>query len=646
MTNENPRKRQNKARDRQTQRKQREAMAIRMVDPDNVPPREPVVPTDESETEPRSFDAMARPRTRTNTPRTTSRHEAITRQRSARYTPRNSRTDTTRRPSSRKPINMEHIGQLDWYDIRQMIGLWLKDVVWYIRKHPIIVQSIVVMMILVVIIHYASFALSGRIFPYVKAMGVDVGGLTTQEAEDKLRAVWDAGYTIELWVADEKVASPTAQQMGFELDVPATISQAQSVSFGAIPFGRDVAPVVMLEEITATDFLLNFADEVYQSPINALYEWQNSTLTGLSGGAGRELNYTRTTDKLNAHMTDVVVNKRFDLEMSVLLPVNDDPEPYLNDVMRIVRQPLELRGYDPYTNQFFTWAVDRDTFTSWLMAGDESLILREDTFSQFVNEINTTLNPSDSNLRYIEPIEATDKVNIAIAEGQTRIDLRVRYRPTVYEVERGDTGFRIARRTGIPFFQIRDANSGRNLDILSVGDILNLPSRDIALPHDPVPYKRIVVDLNEQELIAFENGEMVFQWEISSGVEDAPTSPGIYQILSHNDVAYGSSVTLCDVSGVSCGVWEMSWFMGIYEVTPGIVNGFHGKVVLPNGNLLGDGFVGFPYTFGCVMSNDSDAKTLYDWAEQGVIVEIISNEFEPTSDLGQLAKQIMVGNAY
>ena len=644
MSNENPRKRVNKARERQTQRKQREAMAVRMVDPENVPPREPVIPSDEAES--RSFDDMARPRTRTNTPRATSRNEAINRQRSARYTPRSPRSDSNRRPSTRKPMQVEHIGQLDWYDIRQMIGLWIKDAVWYLRKHPVIIQGVVATMIVAILIHYASFALSGRIFPYVKTMGVDIGGLTTQEAEDKLRAVWDAGYSIDLWVGDEKVGGATAQQMGFELDIPATIAQAQSVSFGAIPFGRDIHPVVTIEEITSTDFLLDFADEVYQSPVNARYEWQDGVLTGVAGGAGRELNYTRTTDKLNARLTDVVMNKRFDLEMSVLLPINDDPNPYLDDVMRIVSQPLELRGYDPYTNQFFTWAVDRDTFTGWLMAGDDALILRQDTFSQFVNQINTTLNPSDSNLRYIEPTEATEKVNLAIAEGQTSIDLRVRYRPTVYEVQRGDTGFRIARKTGIPFFQIKDANSGRNLDVLSVGDILNLPSRDIALPHDPIPHKRIVVDLNEQELIAFENGEIVFQWEISSGVEDAPTSPGIYQILSHNDVAYGSSVTLCDVSGVSCGVWEMSWFMGIYEVTPGIVNGFHGKVILPNGNLLGDGFVGFPYTFGCVMSNDSDAKTLYDWADLGVIVEIISNEFEPTSDLGQLAKQIMAGNAY
>ncbi|MDZ4671543.1 MAG: L,D-transpeptidase family protein [Phototrophicales bacterium] len=644
MTTENPRKRVNKARERQSSRKQREAMAVRMVDPDNLPPREPMSSTDNIEGKP--FDDMARPRSRTTAPRATSRNEAINRQRTARYTPRTNRPEAVRRPSSRKPLQAQNISQLDWYDIRQMVGLWIRDAFWYLRKHPIIIRSALLLVVVVVILHYVSFALTGRIFPYVKTMGVDIGGLTTQEAQAKLVAEWEGGYPIDLWVGTEKADSIPAQQMGFRLDVEATIALAQAVSFGAIPFGREVQPVVNLEEIIATDFLLDFADEVRQEPVNTRYEWQNGTLVGLIGGAGRQLDYTRSTTKLNNRMVDVVVNKRFDLEMTPLLPDNDDPDAYLDDVARIVNQPLELRGYDPYTNQSFTWAVDRDTFTSWLMAGDSSLILRADIFTRFVNQINTTLNTSDSNLRYIEPTEATEKVNLAIAEGIADIDLRVRYRPMVYEVERGDTGFRIARRTGIPFFQILDANSGRNLDVLSVGDILNIPSRDIALPNDPVPHKRIVVDLNEQELIAFENGEIVFQWEISSGVQDAPTSPGIYQILGHNELAYGSSVTLCDASGVTCGVWEMSWFMGIYEVIPGIVNGFHGKVVLPNGNLLGDGFVGYPYTFGCVMSNEADAKALYDWAEQGVVVEIISNEFEPTSDLGQLAKQLMSTNSY
>ena len=81
----------------------------------------------------------------------------------------------------------------------------------------------------------------------------------------------------------------------------------------------------------------------------------------------------------------------------------------------------------------------------------------------------------------------------------------------------------------------------------------------------------------------------------------------------------------------------MYWFMGIYEVQPGLVNGFHGAVELPNGQYLGGGNVGQPYTFGCVMSLDSNAKLLYEWADIGTVVEILSREYPAQSELARRA---------
>jgi hypothetical protein len=81
----------------------------------------------------------------------------------------------------------------------------------------------------------------------------------------------------------------------------------------------------------------------------------------------------------------------------------------------------------------------------------------------------------------------------------------------------------------------------------------------------------------------------------------------------------------------------MHWFMGIYEVVPGLVNGFHGRVDLPGGTIMGNGNVGTQYTYGCVMSIDGDAEQLYRWAEEGTMVEIVSSEYPPQSDLGRLA---------
>jgi lipoprotein-anchoring transpeptidase ErfK/SrfK len=169
-----------------------------------------------------------------------------------------------------------------------------------------------------------------------------------------------------------------------------------------------------------------------------------------------------------------------------------------------------------------------------------------------------------------------------------------------------------------------------------VGKQVNLPSRDEILPQPVVAYKRIIIDLDSRTLFAYENGQQVFNWRVSSGRENAPTSPGVYQILSHDELAIGSGVSLCGDDN-ACGVWKMHWFMGIYEVRPGLINGFHGAVELPNGAYLAGGNVGGQDTFGCVMSENSNARILYDWAEPGTVVEIVSQEFQPRSQLGRQA---------
>jgi LysM repeat protein len=216
------------------------------------------------------------------------------------------------------------------------------------------------------------------------------------------------------------------------------------------------------------------------------------------------------------------------------------------------------------------------------------------------------------------------------------VTLRIRYRTSTYEVQSGDSGYRIARRTGVPFTLMQQANPRRDWDaMLSPGEMVNLPSPDEVVPLDPVPNKRIIVDLETQTLWAYENGQLVFNWLISSGMDRAPTSPGIFQILDHQDTAVGSSVELCGDN--SCGSWTMYWFMGIYEVSPGLVNGFHGRVVLPGGTIMGNGNVGTQYTYGCIMSIDGDAEQLYRWAEVGTMVEIVSRDYPPRSDLARMS---------
>jgi hypothetical protein len=520
----------------------------------------------------------------------------------------------------------------DW---RARAGILIRDFFWYLTHSTSVLLAVVVVVLVIFGVYAGSHVVNGRIFPNVWAAGVYLGGMTVEEATVALTTAWDTSVQIDL-VDGDRVWKAQPVQLGMQIDAQKTAEAARSVGMAGLPMGWGVKPVVSIDFNTAQNYLLDLTGETDSPPYNAGYTWQGDQLVGVPGHDGRMMDVAQAMDTLTEDTVKVVETRRLDLVMSSIPPENDDPEDTLEAAQAVAGKPFTLYGYDPFKDQGVSWSTSREVFASWLEAGSDGLTLRDDAYSAFLEAQNHSLNADGNELRYLDPIETKGRIREAISDQKNDVHLRIRYRPTTYTVIGGDTGFRIARKTGIPFFLIQEANAGRDLGQLSIGDIINLPTRDVTLPLDPVPNKRIVVDLNKQTLAAFEDGQLKFSWLISSGLDDYPTSPGIYQVLNHDDLAAGSSFTLCSDGGGNCGQWEMYWFMGMYEVGPGLMNGFHGAVLLPNGAYLGGGNVGAPYTYGCVMSRDDQGKLLYDWATDGTMVEIISSEFAPQSDLGQM----------
>jgi hypothetical protein len=327
-------------------------------------------------------------------------------------------------------------------------------------------------------------------------------------------------------------------------------------------------------------------------------------------------------------------------------PTVTDPTPYLAQAEAFIQSDFKLVGYDPFANEFLPWGTSKEEMTKWLAAGTTSLTVRAKAVEPFVRALNERLK-DEERPRYLDEREVVQAIADALASGQNEATLRIRYLPQRYEIAADDQGYAISRKTGMPFLLIDNANPGLNWNQLSIGQQINLPSPDTLLPEPPVAHKRIIVDLDRYWLMAFENGEIKFSYPISIGRNEAPTYPGVYQVLSHNEKAYGSSFTLCAEGTNDCSQWEMHWFMGIYEVVPGLMNGLHGDVLLPNGALLGGGGgARSATTFGCVMADNGNAKALYEWAETGTMVEVLSAEYAPRSDLGRFAYDYIRQNAF
>ena len=512
----------------------------------------------------------------------------------------------------------------------------LRDGLWHLRNTRVLLAFATVVMVVVLLVFAGMHLKQGRIFPGVWVSGVYVGGMTLEDAQQALLYGWGRDVLLRLVDVDRYwVATPA--DLGMRLNSEQAIAAARAVGLAGIPFGWDVEPQIETDYLLAQTFLLDLVNDVNVAPANAAYSLENRQLTGIRGRVGKVLEVGQTMSVLTGNTAEVVRRRQLDLITRPLVPDVIDPAPHLQEVRDLVQQPFQMVGYDPYYDKSLVWKTTPETFVSWIEVDEFGLTLREETFIPFFHAQNNSLNQAGTaDPRYLDQVDTLARMRRAIASRSQVVHLRVRYRPSLYTVQRGDRGFFISRKTGIPFFLIEEVNRDRDLNKLYPGDILNLPSRDVAVPLDPVVNKRIVVDLTYQRLTAFENGRPVFRWSIATGLENNPTSPGIYQILTHDEIAHGSSFNLCGAQG--CGQWKMNWFMGVYEVRPGLMNGFHGAVELPNGSYLNDGLVGVPATFGCVMSVDDNARSLYDWAEVGTLVEIISPEYEPRSELALQAR--------
>jgi lipoprotein-anchoring transpeptidase ErfK/SrfK len=66
-------------------------------------------------------------------------------------------------------------------------------------------------------------------------------------------------------------------------------------------------------------------------------------------------------------------------------------------------------------------------------------------------------------------------------------------------------------------------------------------------------------------------------------------------------------------------------FMGVYQPIPGadFTNGFHGFPTRGGGQLLWENSLGTRVTYGCILLSNTNIGLLYDWAEPGVVVEIM-----------------------
>jgi LysM repeat protein len=185
----------------------------------------------------------------------------------------------------------------------------------------------------------------------------------------------------------------------------------------------------------------------------------------------------------------------------------------------------------------------------------------------------------------------------------------------VYTVRPGDTLSAIAFRYGTTIWAIANANGLANPSYIYPGQRLTIPAGSSAAapaaPAVPGGAKRIVVDLSDQRMYVYQNGQLLWNWVISTGQPGRDTAVGHYKVLNKIPNAYASTWSL-----------QMPYWLGIYWAGS-LQNGIHALPIQANGQRLWEGYLGQRVSFGCVILSTQNAQTLYNWAPVGTPVDIV-----------------------
>ncbi len=186
----------------------------------------------------------------------------------------------------------------------------------------------------------------------------------------------------------------------------------------------------------------------------------------------------------------------------------------------------------------------------------------------------------------------------------------------IYIVQPGDTLNKIAARFGTSALALADYNNISINSIIHSGQRLNIPgAADLVSTNEPAAItpagtgKRILVDISEQHLYAYDGETLIYSFVASTGMNNA-TRVGTFAVQSKIPNAYGST----------WNIWMPNW-LGIYWAGS-LENGIHALPILPNGQILWAGYLGTPVSYGCVVLGTFESGLLYDWAEMGTPVII------------------------
>ncbi|MEO1290594.1 MAG: L,D-transpeptidase family protein, partial [Chloroflexota bacterium] len=454
------------------------------------------------------------------------------------------------------------------------------------------------------------------ILPQVSVAGIDVGSLTQSEASSRLSTTWT-----QLTLTDgTSTYNVTTSDLGIQIDADASASRAFEQGHGTggwIAFIQpvDVPPVITIDANQMNEGLVAVAPQINQVARNAGVNFTDGQAQATEPIYGTQIDIQATINTLQSD-PEMIADGTLELVMQEVAPDITDATPLVAEAQALLSSPLDIRVFDPVTGDSIYWSVLSSTWSTWLTATSDpsspiglALSVEGDSVRQYLqSQADSTFDST----RTIDIDDAVNAVQNAFSNGSPQdATVIVQHLERTHTVQAGESITSIAWDYGIPYLYVIQANGG--LESVSIGQQITIPAADTFISEEFNPNKRIVVSISQQRTYVYENGELLYEWVSSTGIDSSPTWTGVYQVISHVPNAYAENWNL-----------YMPNFIGVYEPVPNsdFTNGFHGFPTRGGGQLLWENSLGRRVTYGCILLSDTHIAILYNWAENGVIVEI------------------------
>jgi vancomycin resistance protein YoaR len=242
---------------------------------------------------------------------------------------------------------------------------------WFIRL-PLLgfTGGLLVVLALTVLIAMFHMSYSDRITPGVSAFGVNLSGMTPQQAAAALERefIFDDSAVVTFRDGDQ-VWQLSAGELGVGFDAEATVAQAMSIGAHSNPFiglldqsqawfsGADVAPIVRYNQDMAVQQLNAIAAQIERTPTDAALAVSGTEVTVTPGRPGRSLDVYATLARLNPLLMNLHTGGEVELVINETAPVVWNVDEAANQLRAALSGPLQIIADGPDGQRLGPWTA-------------------------------------------------------------------------------------------------------------------------------------------------------------------------------------------------------------------------------------------------------------------------------------------------